>query len=144
MPSENPQLFEDMQKTIDKYKIKVVEEQVKTTGKLCPICGKNIKQDLKPHIERVHEGKKDCLCLICGSIFYADKDLKAHIKSVHEKLRPHKCTLCDSSFFKSYGLRQHTEAVHEGKVKHTLVRSTNCTNQHWVWTEEGQMRWNAG
>jgi hypothetical protein len=114
VPSEDSQLFENMQETIDKYNDKVVEERVKT-GKLCPICGKNIKQDLKPHMERVHEGKKDCLCLICGSIFYADKDLKAHIKSVHEKLKPHKCSLCDSSFFKSYGLRQHTESVHEGK-----------------------------
>ena len=114
MPSENPQIFEDMQETIDKYKDKVVEESVKQ-GKLCPICGKNIKHDLKPHMERVHEGKKDCLCLICGSGFYADKDLRAHIKSVHEKLKPHKCTLCDSSFFKSYGLKQHTETVHEGK-----------------------------
>ena len=36
------------------------------------------------------------------------------------------------------------EAVHEGKVKRTIVRSNNCTNQHWVWTEEGQMMWNTG
>jgi hypothetical protein len=115
VPSEDPKLFEDMQETIDKYKDKVVEERVKRTSKLCPICGKNLKYGLKDHIERVHEGKRSHMCSICGGSFKRDADLRGHIKGVHEKLKPYKCTLCDSSFLQSNALKSHTEAVHEGK-----------------------------
>jgi uncharacterized Zn-finger protein len=115
VPSEDPQLFEDMQETIDKYKDKVAEERVKRTSKLCPICGKNLKYGLKGHIEMVHEGKRPHMCSICGGSFKRDADLRGHVKAVHEKLKPYKCKLCDSSFFQSNSLKSHTVAVHEGK-----------------------------
>ena len=113
--SENEKSFENMQATIEKYKDKHTEEKFKTKSKLCPMCGKNIIGQLEQHIARVHEGKKPCLCIVCGSSFFRDADLRTHVEQVHEKVRHFKCTLCESSFFKRTGLEKHTKAVHEGK-----------------------------
>ena len=80
---------------------------------------------MKTHIERVHEGKFDCV--ICGSRFINEKKLHHHIENVHERKKQGEKNIfqcpnpkCVAKFKGRYLLVKHTRQcsygpkVHEG------------------------------
>ena len=79
------------------------------------------KQNLKKHIETVHEGIKPFKCSICdvkfannynpqiqeSQIKFANKqNLKKHIETVHEGIKPFKCSICDVEFANKQNLKK--------------------------------------
>ena len=54
-------------------------------------------------------------CKICGHCFSAKQDLKRHIEAVHENRKPHKCSFCDYSCSQKNDLNTHIASVHEGR-----------------------------
>ena len=59
----------------------------------CESCCKSFSRadNLKRHIQTVHEGHKDHKCKSCGKSFSQAGDLKKHIHTVHEGQKDHKC-----------------------------------------------------
>ena len=55
----------------------------------CSQCGKRfwIPSELKYHVDRVHEGKKDFSCPDCPKRFADKKNLKKHAANVHRRRR---------------------------------------------------------
>ena len=51
------------------------------------------KQDLKKHVEAVHEGIKPFKCSVCDVKFANKQHLKKHIETIHEEIKPFKCTI---------------------------------------------------
>ena len=52
-------------------------------------------------------GKKDRYCAVCLKTFYSIQNLKQHIEAIHEGLR-HKCPHCNEEFsFKKFELSLH-------------------------------------
>ena len=55
----------------------------------CPECSRvfALKNNLKKHIEAVHEGKKPFVCPRKSSRFARKQDLNRHVKAVHEGVK---------------------------------------------------------
>ena len=100
---------------------------------ICKICNKPF-QNLKKHVESVHEKLKKYQCHICGKIFYQKNHLKDHTESVHNMEKYKKlglnmdktqtlysmnktsqslCTICGKGFKNPHILKRHVESVHE-------------------------------
>ena len=80
-----------------------------------PICeDKNIseKEFLKSAVA------KPLKCDECHSVFKTKQNLKRHIQSVHEGKKQHKCSICDYTFSQKGHVKQHIESVHGGKKQH--------------------------
>ena len=76
------------------------------------------KQNLKKHVEAVHEGIKTFKCSVCDvefannynpqiqewyiSSFANKQNLKKHVETVHEGIKPFKCSICDVKFAINY------------------------------------------
>ena len=76
------------------------------------------KQNLKKHVEAVHEGIKPFKCSICDlkfannynpliqewylSSFVDKQNLKKHVEAVHEGIKPFKFSTCDFKFANNY------------------------------------------
>ena len=73
------------------------------------------QQNLKQHIESVHEGKKPFKCNICDSCFTRNGSLKTHNSAVHGGKKPFQCKTCGSTFTQKTSLKRHIISVHEGK-----------------------------
>ena len=75
----------------------------------CPTCdfSAKMKNNLKQHIEAVHEGKKRYKCPSCD--YRTDKRvcLKKHVSSIHEKEKTFKCSICEDAFLISSQLSSH-------------------------------------
>ena len=50
-------------------------------------------QNLKKHVEVVHEGIKPFKCSVCDVKFANKQHLKKHIETIHEEIKPFKCTI---------------------------------------------------
>ena len=59
---------------------------VSQTTKKCPICHSefNRKENLKRHIQHVHDGKKSHGCPLCENKFTTKQAVKRHLNSVHK------------------------------------------------------------
>ena len=55
-------------------------------------------------------------------IIFVQDQLKAHINVVHERKKPHKCSICEYSFATKQGLNRHINAVHEGEKSHKCLK----------------------
>ena len=61
------------------------------------------------------ELKKDpIICPVCRKEYAKKNNLKRHIETVHEKLRPYPCEQCGEAFSERAILREHVGQVHEG------------------------------
>nr|XP_032518363.1 zinc finger protein 695-like isoform X2 [Danaus plexippus plexippus] len=93
----------------------------------CKYCSKmfNASYDLKRHILRRHETKKNFVCAICGRGFAFNGELTTHHKNVHEKhlklKKNFKCKFC-SKTYKCYK----SVVIHE-RSAHTGYRPAVCT-----------------
>ena len=73
------------------------------------------KENIKKHIECIHEGKKPFSCPVCSSAFFRKRHLQKHIESVHEGKKPFLCHVCSAAFTQKPHLKLHINRVHEGE-----------------------------
>ena len=73
------------------------------------------KENLKRHVETVHEGIKTFNCTLCDYEFSKQVYLKTHIESVHEGIKPFKCHICQYETASKYFLKRHITLVHKSK-----------------------------
>ena len=84
----------------------------------CKICGKMLtKATVKLHIRRVHEKKKDWVCMTCGKEFSEKGCMDKHEQRMHGGIKKHKCPFpkCESAFHQNSELQNHIKTVHEGR-----------------------------
>ena len=60
-----------------------------------------------------HKVEKHPKCDVCNSVFKSEQNLKSHIQSVHEGKKPFKCNICDASFTRKATVNSHIASVHE-------------------------------
>ena len=79
---------------------KYVSDSVENTSLKCDACGSSFKkrQNLKMHIQSVHERKKPFKCNFCDTSFSQKGHMNYHIKFVHEGKKPFLCNVCDTAF----------------------------------------------
>ena len=53
--------------------------------------------------------------IFCDNSFSHNNDMKKHVQSVHEKKKPFKCDICDYSCSNKNVLKKHVTAVHDEK-----------------------------
>jgi Zinc finger, C2H2 type/Zinc-finger of C2H2 type len=90
----------------------------------CSICHKSFrfKQNLKTHVESIHEKKTRFSCQHCPKTFYQKVNLKNHVASKHtfddddtsNKQRPFECATCQMRFKSKAYLNKH-QLAHSGK-----------------------------
>ena len=56
------------------------------------------KQNLKKHVEAVHEGIKPFKCSVCDVKFANEQNLKTHIETIHEGIKSFKRTMVQQWF----------------------------------------------
>ena len=135
-----PDLSENhLEELNDEFSMNVLPKNVSIPREnICKICNKSF-QNLKKHVESVHEKLKKYQCHICGKIFYQKNHLKDHTESVHNKENYEKlgldtnktqtvfsmgktsqslCTVCGKSFKNPHILKRHVESVHEKLKKY--------------------------
>ena len=56
--------------------------------------------------------------------FTNKQNLKKHVEAVHEGIKPFKCSVCDVKFANKQNLKKHIETIHEGikSFKRTMVQ----------------------
>ena len=52
------------------------------------------------------------------------QNLKKHVEAVHEGIKPFKCSVCDVKFANKQNLKKHIETIYEGikSFKRTMVQ----------------------
>ena len=89
---------------------------------ICTVCGKELAFFYARKHMRLHEGKKDHVCDICGKAYVFLDSLKKHIATNHTKLaKKYKypkilCTVCGKELDFFY-VKKHMR-LHEGKKEH--------------------------
>ncbi|XP_063696980.1 zinc finger protein 501-like [Culicoides brevitarsis] len=78
---------------------------------ICPYCGKE-QQNLKVHINTVHNATISCYCDFCQKGFKTKGALKVHIKHVHMNIKEFQCTICLKFYRSRREVKTHMEAVH--------------------------------
>ena len=94
----------------------------------CNYCQKDFKyeRNVVSHIEKVHFGKDECECNICGAKLTRKYNLKTHLAEQHgvvnvglalnrESLKVYMCSLCDKKFHRRYHLTDHQKVHNEKK-----------------------------
>ncbi len=96
-----------------KTHIETVHEKVKKHD--CVICGKKFGQlgHLHRHIKTILEGIKNYSCELCTSTFYSNNYLQIHIETVHEKIRKHRCDICEHLFLGNVAASKDIKTVHK-------------------------------
>merc|ERR1712223_659639 len=75
--------------------------------KLCPECGKSVKNNLKIHLQDVHSQKKE-ICPYCNREFKCYKNMTHHTQMMHEKIP---CVHCGKLFGKPV-MQRHVKSKH--------------------------------
>ena len=105
------------------------EENYKFT---CNYCQKDFKyeRNVVAHIEKVHYGRDECECNICGLKFTRGYNLKSHLAEQHSVLnvglslhrespRVYSCAICAKEFLRKNNLTQHEKVHKEQKEIHS-------------------------
>ena len=89
----------------------------KKRSSMCYTCEKAFfdSQDLKIHVQRVHETRKYHQCTLCHAAFFFSEELRIHVQRVHEKIKAHQCSHCKKAYFTSCHLRRHIRSMHEAE-----------------------------
>ena len=89
----------------------------------CTSCMKRFSRmdHLKLHIACVHDKKKEFMCLICEKGFSRKDKLKYHISSVHEKEKSYQCDECKCFFSTKQHLKRHIEILHNENKPHKKI-----------------------
>ena len=69
---------------------------------------------MKKYFDSVHE-KKPFKCEICEHRSSRKDQMKQHVQSVHEENKPFKCNICDATFSEKGNMKKHVSKIHEGK-----------------------------
>ena len=72
-----------------------------------------MKSDYDVHM-RTHAGEKPFKCRDCLKRFRQSQQLKRHINDIHQKLKPYECGYCDKRFARKERLRIHLR-IHAGE-----------------------------
>ena len=107
--------------------INAVHERMKLIK--CDVCGKlfSTNQKLVRHKNGVHLKIKIFECKLCGKKFPQEINLKNHTQSVHAVKELHKCKICDKVFSLKANLKAHIKTVHE---KSDLYQCDNCDKKY--------------
>ncbi|XP_058445115.1 zinc finger protein 611-like [Malaya genurostris] len=83
---------------------------------LCEICAKGFKakNQLRYHLEIVHQGIKRFRCDICSKSFTRNGSLAEHKLIQHAGIKQFSCNICGKTFGKEDSLKTH-QTVHSGK-----------------------------
>ena len=94
--------FENEDQSIDQCDDSIVPEVI-LNDLQCNSCGLSFSKadNLKRHILRIHEKRKDFKCDSCGREFFDAKSLKNHINRIHEGQKDYKCDSCAKEFFEA-------------------------------------------
>ena len=85
-----------------------------------------LTDNLKKHIQTVHEGKNQFKCNFCDHECATNYHLKRHIEGVHERIKPFKCNICDYESATKANLNKHVESVHEGIKPFKPFKCNSC------------------
>ena len=53
-------------------------------------------------------------CDLCNYVSARKDNLKKHVQSVHEKLKPYNCRQCGKAFSMKQHCKEHEESIHDG------------------------------
>ena len=79
------------------------------TGKIFTNCRNNLKR----HIQFVHDGEKNFVCALCDKSFFHPYYVRRHINAYHNKIKPASCGVCGRSF----DSKRYLIKVHKDKCK---------------------------
>ena len=98
------------------------EEQLEPQA--CQICGKMIRQNMKQHIEAVHENIKKYFCDICGFAGYHRQQMNNHMHKTHLKTVI-KCKECDFIAVTNWRLKLHVRNKH--MARDPRIKCDHCS-----------------
>ena len=78
----------------------------RATSKKKPVAKKSLPK--KP------AAKKNFQCDLCNYVSARKDNLKKHVQSVHEKLKPYNCRQCGKAFSMKQHCKEHEESIHDG------------------------------
>ena len=87
-------------------------------------------EELRKHIQTVHEKLKEFICQTCGTPFSAQACLKRHIRNIHEGNKDHQCDFCGKAFGHASNLNRHVQVVHQGKKEKRKRRNSKIPAVH--------------
>ena len=92
----------------------------------CSLCDytADYKQNLKKHIQSVHDENKSYKCSVCEFASSYKHVTHRHILTVHGNKNPHKCLFCDHNSANSRDLKIHVDSVHN-ENKQVVVEPKN-------------------
>ena len=61
----------------------------------------------------VHTKETQVNCDSCGKFFGSNQNLKRHVNAIHEKLQPFKCDTCGLQFSLKANLSRHIRNIHK-------------------------------
>ena len=98
---------------------------------ICDTCDSVFSENdqLKTHMNTVHEGKNSFNCAVCESVFPGKDQLVSHVNSAHKGKNSFKCEICGCEFAEYEGLKRHKEAAHkmtENSKSPTKISSVKC------------------
>ena len=105
--------YESCVKETDKVELQEKYEKEKAmsyrTSKICPTCGKTVKNLLSHQKSRLcHQGllEEKYFCHKCGKNFYRKQSLKIHVKNVHSQVSV-TCQICSKQFSNEAAMYKH-------------------------------------
>ena len=98
----------------------------------CKYCQKEFKyeRNVVTHVDKVHFGKDECECKICGVGFTRGYNLKTHLREQHgvldvglslkrESMNMYICSTCKSQFQRRYHLTEHERQHQENNIAYS-------------------------
>ena len=103
-----------------------------TKPHLCTSCGSRFPtiNELKRHIDSVHEKLKPFKCTVCDQCFSRKSHMNTHMATVHEGQKPFKCDICETRFTSKSSLKQHILVIHENKKLDKCYKCSLCDSQY--------------
>ena len=102
---------------------------------ICNECGKGfgVIQNLKNHLNTVHNDKNNFKCALCGAKFKTNDKIKRHVQ-LHSQVNLFKCSVCDQEFKTAVLARTHRSKEHasKGDVVKIDVDTLNLLNEKLI------------
>ena len=98
----------NVHRDVKKFKKKCVYRQSP-----CETCGKVLhsKPALTVH-KKIHDPRKQFVCLVCSCGFTQKTNLDKHIKIVHDQIKTDTCDICGKMFTSVPSLKHHRKKIH--------------------------------
>lgn len=99
--------------------------------KICPICGKGIKNKFEYHVashEDIPYEERPFSCSLCDKRFRHREYLRGHMNT-HTKEQRYPCPFCDRKFQAWIGRKMHVAKYHTGEYRYEC---TACMERFWT------------